>query len=147
MSELTDLYQDVLLDHSQRPRHFGELADPDYVAEGHNPLCGDQITVFIRTDGQRFREISFTGQACAICTASASLMVHQLQHADRASADRLFDQVYQLLAEDSGIDPQALGELGSLGGVHRFPMRVKCATLPWHTLRAALSGQQQASTE
>jgi nitrogen fixation NifU-like protein len=147
LNELNELYQELLLDHSKRPHHHGPLDHADATATGHNPLCGDQITVYVRREGGRLAQISFTGQACAICTASASLMSHTLRGTQQDEVDKRITQVHQMLTEDDAVDPDAMGELGALGGVHRFPMRVKCATLPWHTLRAALRGQSEASTE
>jgi nitrogen fixation NifU-like protein len=147
MSDLTDLYQEVLLDHSKRPHHHYALSDANYQAHGHNPLCGDEITVYLKVADDTLTEVSFTGQACAICTASASLMTHTLQGESRNEAEALFQTIHHLLIDEDPVDPDTLGELGALGGVHRFPMRVKCATLPWHTLRAALRGQGAVSTE
>jgi nitrogen fixation NifU-like protein len=147
MNELTELYQELLLDHSKRPPHYGSIDDPSRVATGHNPLCGDQITVYLKHEGDRLVTVCFTGQACAICTASASLMTNQLTNSTWDEADQLISRVHHMLTQEDGVVADTMGELGALAGVHRFPMRVKCATLPWHTVLAALRGEDQTSTE
>ena len=147
MSDLTDLYQELLLDHSKHPYHHHALEDADHAATGHNPLCGDRLTVYLKTVDEQLAEVTFTSQACAICTASASLMTHRVRGMQRDNTERLIDQMHGLLTGETDIDPQQLDELGALEGVKRYPMRVKCATLPWHTLRAALKGSDETSTE
>ena len=142
MSELGDLYQQMILDHSKRPRHFHVMDDATSHAEGYNPLCGDRVTIYLKLTDSHFDQISFTGTACAICTASASLMTQMLAGTDAAKADEMFDRMRQMLTgpEDQALDEDALGKLVVLHGVRKYPMRVKCATLPWHTMKAALNG-------
>jgi len=137
---LGDLYQEILLDHYKRPRNFGALEPFDAEAEGNNPLCGDRIAVRVRFgDDDRLAEVAFTGAGCAISTASASMMTEALRGATRADAEALFRRFHALVtgAADAPAEEE-LGELAALAGVRTFPMRVKCATLAWHTLRAAL---------
>jgi len=142
MSELTDLYQEILLDHYRRPRNFGPLEEPDREIEGHNPLCGDRITVRLRLDGERIAEARFEGSGCAISTASASMMTESVRGRTIAEAIALGDRFRAHLtsAEAASEGDEELGELAALGGVREFPMRVKCATLAWHALREALAG-------
>jgi nitrogen fixation NifU-like protein len=146
--ELNDLYRDLILDHNRSPRNFGRLGDPANHAQGHNPLCGDQLTVFVRLDGQTVSDIRFEGSGCAISTASASLMTEAVKGRDRAAIDALYTRVHDLLTrQDAQADP-SLGKLAALSGVREFPARVKCASLCWHTLNAALSeGAATVSTE
>jgi nitrogen fixation protein NifU and related proteins len=148
-SELRDLYQEVVLDHGKRPRNFREVEGANYRAEGFNPLCGDQLTVALKLEDGVIRDIGFQGQGCAISRASASLMTGAVKDKTREEADRLFAQVHQLVTEGpAGVDEEALGKLTVLSGVSEFPARVKCASLAWHTLRAALHGQAEpVSTE
>ncbi len=149
MSDLLDLYQEVILDHNKRPRNFGELADPHQQAEGHNPLCGDRLTVDLILDEDRIVELRFRGQGCAISTASASLMTEAVKGKTVAEAELLFEGFHEMLTGDPSVPAEAAGELGKLAvfsGVREFPIRVKCATLPWHTLRAALRASPQAVT-
>ncbi len=136
MSELRDLYQETILDHGKRPRNFRVQGDGAGHAEGHNPLCGDRITVYVRTSGERIEDVSFQGSGCAISTASASIMTEVLKGKTLAEARELFDRFHGLVAEDREADD--VGKLAVFKGVREFPMRVKCATLAWHTLRAAL---------
>jgi nitrogen fixation protein NifU and related proteins len=136
--ELRDLYRDVILDHNARPRNFGALDAPDAHAEGHNPLCGDRLTVMLRMTGDRIEDVKFEGKGCAISTASASLMTEAVKGKDRNAVAELFETVHALLTrEDAAAGPE-LGKLAALSGVRAFPMRVKCASLCWHTLNAAL---------
>jgi nitrogen fixation NifU-like protein len=149
--ELRDLYQEVILDHNRRPRHFGTLPDANRSAEGNNPLCGDRVTVYLRVQDDRIQDISFQGAGCAISTASASLMTDALRGKTVAEAHALFHGFHELVVrgvrERDG-DLEALGKLAVFEGVREFPIRVKCATLPWHTLEAALDQQDQpVSTE
>jgi nitrogen fixation NifU-like protein len=149
MSDLRDLYQETILDHYKRPRNFGELAAPDRRAEGHNPLCGDQIDVFVRLDGDRLGEVAFTGSGCAISTASASLMTEAVKGKSLAEAERLFERFHELLTGDPSREAEAVEELGKLAvfaGVREYPVRVKCATLAWHTLHAALADRRARVT-
>lgn len=136
MSDLTDLYQSIILDHNRRPRNFGAIADADRRAEGRNPLCGDQVTVFVKLDGDRLAEVRFVGQGCAISKASASLMTAAVAGKRVAEADALFERVHEMMTGKGTGD--GLGQLAALAGVSRFPVRVKCASLAWHALRSAL---------
>ena len=146
--ELKDLYRDVILDHNKRPRNFGTLAGSAARADGHNPLCGDRLTVTLRLDGERIEDIRFEGKGCAISTASASLMTEAVKGKDRAAVHMLFGQVHDLLTRADAPAPEALGKLAALSGVREFPARVKCASLCWHTLNAALEeGAATVSTE
>jgi len=135
--DLRDLYQEVILDHNRRPRNFGALPDANRTAEGHNPLCGDRVTVYLHVEGDRVQGISFSGAGCAISTASASLMTEALQGRTVAEARELFHRFHDLLTQGTG-DAASLGKLTVLAGVREYPIRVKCATLAWHTLQAAL---------
>jgi nitrogen fixation protein NifU and related proteins len=146
--ELKDLYRDLILDHNRRPRNFGHLAQPARHARGHNPLCGDQLTVFVRLDGERVADIRFEGTGCAISTASASLMTEAVKGKERAAIGSLYDKVHALLTQQDAPADAVLGKLAALSGVREFPARVKCASLCWHTLNAALSeGAATVSTE
>ncbi|MCU0759295.1 MAG: SUF system NifU family Fe-S cluster assembly protein [Steroidobacteraceae bacterium] len=146
--DLKDLYRDVILDHNKRPRNFGTLDPADSRADGHNPLCGDRLTVTVRMDGDRIDDIRFEGKGCAISTASASLMTEAVKGKDVASIARLRDMVQHALTEHDYEVPGELGKLAALAGVREFPARVKCATLCWHTLDAALgAGAATVSTE
>ena len=137
--ELKDLYRDVILDHNKRPRNFGQLESPDARADGHNPLCGDRLTIYVNLDGERISEAKFEGSGCAISVASASLLTEAVQGKSRAQVQELFDDVHALLTQhDANVDPSRLGKLAALSGVREFPARVKCASLCWHTLNAAL---------
>ena len=146
--DLKDLYRDVILDHNRQPRNFGRLEGAVSRAEGHNPLCGDQLSVFVRFDGDRVADIRFEGTGCAISTASASLMTEAVKGRDRAAVRALFDKVHALLTSNDAAPDGSLGKLAALSGVREFPARVKCASLPWHTLNAALEhGTATISTE
>ena len=150
MSELTDLYQEVVLDHGKRPRNFGPLEGATHRAEGLNPLCGDHITVYARLEGGVVREARFEGSGCAISKASASVMTGIVKGKTPADVEALFGTFHRLVTEGpaAGDDPGALGKLAVFAGVHEFPARVKCASLAWHALRQALSGAQgPVSTE
>ena len=146
--ELQELYRDLILDHNRQPRNFGRLSEPARHAQGHNPLCGDQLTVFVRLDGERVADIRFEGTGCAISTASASLMTEAVKGQERAAIDTLYGKVHALLTQqDAAADP-SLGKLAALSGVREYPARVKCASLCWHTLNAALTeGAATVSTE
>jgi nitrogen fixation NifU-like protein len=142
MSELTDLYQEVVLDHGKRPRNFGPLADATHRAEGLNPLCGDHLTVWAKFDGDRVNEARFEGSGCAISKASASVMTGAVKGKTRAEIDALFERFHRLVTEGPRPgDEESLGKLAVFGGVHEYPTRVKCASLAWHALRAALAGE------
>ncbi|MDX2182388.1 MAG: SUF system NifU family Fe-S cluster assembly protein [Gemmatimonadaceae bacterium] len=140
MSDLEALYQSIILDHNRRPKNFGELPAPVQHAAGKNPLCGDEVAVYVKLDGDRLSEVSFTGKGCAISRASASLMTGAVKGKTRAEADALFDLFHDVVtgkvkAEDHKAE---LGSLIALGGVAKFPVRVKCASMAWHTLKKAL---------
>jgi nitrogen fixation NifU-like protein len=140
MSDLTDLYQEVILDHNRRPRNFGALADPTRVANGHNPLCGDKLRLYLKLDGGRIADVSFEGSGCAISKSSASLMTDAIKGQSIADALALFERFHAVVTTpvDEPIDEASVGKLAVLAGVREFPARVKCASLPWHTLKAAL---------
>jgi nitrogen fixation NifU-like protein len=138
MSELDDLYQEVILDHYRRPRNHRPLAGADGCAEGHNPLCGDHVTVFVRLAGDRVQEATFVGGGCAISTASASLMTEALRGKTLEEAKALFRKFHGLITGQAEAGGPALGKLEVFSGVCQYPARVKCATLAWHTLDAAL---------
>jgi len=149
MSDLRELYQQVILDHNKNPRNFRELPDATSRVEGYNPLCGDHYTVYLKVDGDRIEEVSFTGSGCAISKASASVMSSTMKGKSRDEAGELFDAFHKLVTgEGAGSDADELGRLAAFSGVSEFPARVKCATLAWHTLRSALEGKQDnVSTE
>jgi nitrogen fixation NifU-like protein len=145
MSDLTDLYQEVILDHNRRPRNFGQLADATRVANGHNPLCGDRLKLYLRMDGDRIQNIAFEGSGCAISKASASLMTDAVKGRSTAEALELFDRFHEVVTTpvDLAIDEASVGKLAVLAGVREYPARVKCASLAWHTLKAALEGEDE----
>jgi nitrogen fixation protein NifU and related proteins len=149
MSELSDLYQEVILDHNRQPRNYHKIEGAHRKAEGYNPLCGDQLTVYVQLEDGVIRDISFEGSGCAISKASASLMTTSVKGKTPAQAQALFVEFHDLVT--GGHDappPAALGKLAVFAGVRRFPARVKCASLAWHTMRAALEGEQvPVSTE
>ena len=146
--DLKELYRDVILDHNRKPRNFGHLENADSQAEGHNPLCGDHLRLSVRMDGERIEDIRFEGKGCAISTASASLMTEAVKGRDRAAVRALFDQVHALLTQPGAAPDGSLGKLAALSGVREFPARVKCASLCWHTLNAALErGSATITTE
>lgn len=151
MSDLRELYQEVILDHSRNPRNFGPLEDADREADGNNPLCGDQLTLYVKTADGMVTDISFEGSGCAISTASASLMTEALKGKSLEEAGRIFEQFHAMVTGDSGAEPEGLKELGKLGvlaGVREFPVRVKCASLAWHTFKAAVEeAEEPVSTE
>ncbi len=150
MSQLSELYQEVILDHNKSPRNFHKLKDADRTADGYNPLCGDKVTVYLKLDGEVIREISFEGSGCAISKASASMMTESLKGKTAAEAEALFDRVHKMLTGESDANGGAtdLGKLAVLSGVCQFPARVKCASLSWHTFQAAMKkAGATASTE
>jgi nitrogen fixation NifU-like protein len=142
--QLTELYREVILDHNKHPRNFGRLDPHDAEAKGHNPLCGDRLSITLQRDGDRIADIRFEGNGCAISVASASMMTEAVKGKDRAAVDALFRRVHALLT-DAGASSADLGKLASLSGVREFPARVKCASLCWHTLNAALAQADAAS--
>lgn len=138
MSEMRELYQEMILDHHRHPRNFGKLPTANRHAEGFNPLCGDRVTVYLLIEGDRIADVSFEGSGCAICTASCSLMTEAIKGMTLAEAETLFGRFHDLLTDDAvAVDHEALGKLAVFEGVREFPVRVKCATLPWHAFRAA----------
>ena len=150
MSDLRELYQDVILEHSKAPRNFRELEAANHKAEGFNPLCGDHFTVYLQMQGETIQDVVFQGSGCAISKASASMMTQALKGKTRADADELFQRFHSVVTGQvpaNGVQTE-LGKLTVFSGVSEFPARVKCATLAWHTLQAALEGKQDAvSTE
>ncbi len=149
MTDLQDLYQELILDHGRRPRNFRALDGATRIAEGYNPLCGDKVKIFVKMDGDVVKDISFEGAGCAISTASASIMTETLKGKTRAEAEELFQTFHDLVTgRQAQLDAPELGKLAVFSGVSEFPIRVKCATLSWHTLRAALNGEGEViSTE
>ena len=139
--ELDDLYRDVILDHNRRPRNFGPLDSADASVEGYNPLCGDRLTLRLKLDADRISDIRFEGQGCAISTASASLMTEAVKGKTREEALELFERIHHLLT-DGATPAEDLGKLAALSGVREFPVRVKCASLCWHTLASALQSSE-----
>jgi nitrogen fixation NifU-like protein len=142
MSELTDLYQEVILDHNRRPHNFGTLADETHHADGYNPLCGDRLKVHLKIENDRIAAVMFEGSGCAISKASASMMTDAVKGKSVAEATALFDSIRTMLTTppDQPIDEASVGKLVALAGVREFPVRVKCATLSWHTMKSALTG-------
>ena len=150
MADLRDLYQELILEHSKAPRNYRELASPDHKAEGFNPLCGDRFTVYLQMQGDRIQDIGFQGSGCAISKASASMMAQTLKGKTRSEAEDLFNRFHKVVTGQGASHGHEadLGKLAVFSGVSEFPTRVKCATLAWHTLQAALEGKQDAvSTE
>jgi nitrogen fixation NifU-like protein len=149
MSDLSDLYQEVILDHYRNPRNHGALPGANRSAEGYNPLCGDRLTVYLKVEGGRIAEASFQGTGCAISQASASVMTATLRGKTRAEMAALFERFQRVVTGKGAVaDLESLGELAALSGVSEFPTRVKCATLAWHCALAALDGtQDKVSTE
>ena len=147
--ELRDLYQEVVLEHARKPRNFRRLDRATHRADGVNPLCGDEISLELEVDGEVVKETGFQGKGCAISRASASLMTSEVKGRSRRDVDTLFERMHALLTAgpSSGVDAETLGKLSVLSGVWEFPARVKCASLAWHTLRAALEGKGITSTE
>jgi nitrogen fixation NifU-like protein len=147
--DLRDLYQDVVLDHGRKPRNHRVMDDATATAEGHNPLCGDEIKLFLKTEGGVIRDLSFQGSGCAISRASASLMTAALKNKTVEEADEVYRRFHAMLTAGPADKPstEGLGKLAALSGVHEFPARVKCAALAWHTLRSALHGDTPGSTE
>jgi len=146
--DLRELYQQVIVDHNKNPRNFRKLKEPFQQAEGHNPLCGDRVNVFVQVENDIIKDVSFQGDGCAISVASASLMTEGLKGKSVKEEKELFTAVHDALTvKDSNIDLMEYGKLGVLANVKNFPMRVKCATLCWHTLEAALNVQATVSTE
>ncbi len=149
MSELSELYQQVILDHNKKPRNFHKLENANRRAEGYNPLCGDQLNVYLHVEGDQVQDVSFEGSGCAISKASASMMTQAVKGKSRAEAETLFNEFHRMATGelDEENEPNHLGKLKIFAGVRDFPARVKCATLSWHTMHAALTNQPQVSTE
>jgi nitrogen fixation NifU-like protein len=148
MSDLRDLYQEVILEHSKAPRNYRASSAWNRRAEGFNPLCGDRFTVYLTVDGDSIRDISFQGSGCAISKASASMMTQSVKGKSVGEAEKLFESFHRLVTGLGHFDGDAeLGKLTVFSGVSEFPARVKCATLAWHTLQAALEGKQETTTE
>ena len=149
MSELSDLYQEVILDHNKNPRNFREIEDADKHADGNNPLCGDKLQVFLKMEGDRVEDVSFLGSGCAISKASASMMTQTVKGKTRSEAESIFDEFHRMVTGRLNIedDENSLGKLRIFAGVLEFPARVKCASLSWHTVNAALHDKDEISTE
>ena len=149
MSELSELYQQVILDHNKKPRNFRRLEAANRTAEGFNPLCGDQLTVYLQIEDNVVKDLSFEGSGCAISKASASMMTQSVKGRTREEVEALFNEFHRMVTGelDEETTPNNLGRLKIFAGVRNYPARVKCASLPWHTLHAALVGQQKATTE
>ncbi len=150
MSELSDMYQEVILDHNKSPRNFKKLDDATHSLEGYNPLCGDKLTIYLRLEDNVIEETSFVGSGCAISKASASMMTHKLKGLTTIEAEQMIQNVHQMLTGKitDELTISKLGNLAALSGVCKFPTRVKCATLAWHTFKAALAGaDEKVSTE
>lgn len=150
MAELEELYQEIIMEHNRKPRNFRKLADANRSADGYNPFCGDKITLYLKVDGDMISDIGFVGSGCAISRASASMMTQSVKGKSKAEAQEIFDAFHKMLTRALGADFDAsnLGDLEILSGVSEFPTRVKCASLGWHTLNAALRGPgEPVSTE
>jgi len=145
MSDLKALYQEVILDHNRHPRNFGKLEGANRRAEGHNPLCGDRLTVYADVEGDRIVDLKFEGSGCAISKASASIMTSELKQKTPAEANSIFEKFHRMVTgEVPDSEIESLGKLAAFSGVREFPVRVKCASLPWHTLQAALRSSSAA---
>jgi nitrogen fixation protein NifU and related proteins len=150
MSDLRELYQEVILDHNKRPRNFRMIESPTRVAKGHNPLCGDRLTLYLSIDGDRIADIAFEGSGCAISKASASLMTEAVKGKTVAEAEALFERFHDLVTSppDEPVTTNGLGKLAVFAGVREFPVRVKCASLAWHTMKNAVEDRSEvAKTE
>ena len=147
MSNLNDLYQEVILDHNKRPRNFRTITDASHHAEGYNPLCGDRLSLYLHVDGETIADIAFQGSGCAISKASASLMTDAVKGRSVEEARGLFDQFHRMVTTPPDVAVEDLGKLSVLAGVREFPVRVKCASLAWHTLKAALARHERTTTE
>ncbi len=149
MSELNDLYQEVILDHNKNPRNYREIENADKQADGHNPLCGDQLKVYLSMEDDKVKDVAFKGSGCAISKASASMMTQAVKGKTKDEADVMFTEFRQMVMGemDAETEENSLGKLKIFAGVREFPARVKCASLSWHTVHAALNGEEEASTE
>ena len=146
MFDIKDLYQEIIVDHNRSPRNFGVINDANKILEGFNPLCGDKLKLYIKTDGQNINDIAFDGSGCAISIASASLMTDAMKNKSIDEAESLFNEFHALITTEEKFDSKHLGKLTVLAGVKDFPGRVKCASLCWHTLHSALMGDNQPVT-
>ena len=147
MSNLHDLYQEILLEHNNRPRNFRKLDDANRQADGYNPLCGDQITLYLKVEGDVITDVAFQGVGCAISRASASMLTQSVKGQSLEKAEEIFDGFHALITDpDADVDYDALGDLEVLSGVSAFPTRIKCAVLAWHTLNAAIEGKEDSVT-
>lgn len=140
MSDLTDLYQEVILDHNRRPRNFRAMSEATRRQEGYNPLCGDRLTLYVKLDADRISDVSFEGSGCAISKASASLMTEAVKGKTIDEARALFERFHDMVTSPPGSQTPEIGKLAVLAGVREFPTRVKCASLAWHTMKAAVAG-------
>jgi nitrogen fixation NifU-like protein len=149
LENLRELYQEVVFDHNRNPRNFRAIEDADRKIEGFNPLCGDRITLYLKLDGDHIADIGFQGQGCAISTASASLMTELVKGKTLDEAEKLFAAFHRIVTgQDDSLKLEELGKLAVLAGVRQYPSRIKCATLPWHSLEAAIKGEAETvSTE
>jgi nitrogen fixation protein NifU and related proteins len=149
MSELSDLYQEVILDHNKNPRNYREIENADKTADGHNPLCGDQLKVYLSMEDDQVTDVAFVGSGCAISKASASMMTQAVKGKNREEAEILFDEFHRMVRGelDEEAEDNHLGKLKIFAGVREFPARVKCASLSWHTMKAALDNEEIVSTE
>jgi nitrogen fixation NifU-like protein len=147
MSDLSELYQEVILDHNKRPRNFRTLDRPSHQAEGFNPLCGDRLNLFLQVDDERITDVAFQGAGCAISKASASLMTDEVKGRSVTEARELFERFHRMVTTPPDRPVEDLGKLSALAGVREFPVRIKCASLAWHTLKAALEKSARVSTE
>lgn len=147
MSELSDLYQEVILDHNRRPRNFHAIPAASHTAEGYNPLCGDRLTLYLQVTGDTITDMSFEGAGCAISKASASMMTDALKGRTVADAEALFARFHRMVTTPPDQPVEDMGKLSSLAGVREFPVRVKCASLAWHTFKAAMAQKPRVSTE
>ena len=149
MSELSELYQQVILDHNKKPRNFRRIEDANRHAEGYNPLCGDQLTVYMQLEDEVVKDVSFEGSGCAISKAAASMMTQSVKGKTKQEAETLFGEFHRMVTGelDEESEPNQLGRLKIFAGVRDYPARVKCASLPWHTMHAALEGEESVTTE
>ena len=149
MSELSELYQQVILDHNKKPRNFHKLESANRSAEGYNPLCGDQLHIYLEVENDQVKDISFEGTGCAIFKASASMMTQAVKGKTKQESEQIFEEFHRLVTGDTDDESEGphLGKLRIFAGVREYPVRVKCATLSWHTMKAALEGEDKATTE
>ena len=147
MSDLNDLYQEVILDHNKRPRNFRTIEGASHHADGYNPLCGDKLSLTVQVDGDSIADVAFLGSGCAISKASASIMTDTLKGKSLAEARALFERFHRMITTPPDQPVEDMGKLSVLAGVREFPVRVKCASLAWHTLKAALAREEKATTE